>query len=136
MSLNELGLSQVQGGNDSSKRKKEPKLIIPKHEDMPQEDEKKAPVPYAELKFFQHPGSAHNSFHGGNVDRKTDGSRNKNLYNTFKDRLDEVQTLRVLCKSIKGFIKRNKATLLTKQEQSVPHIMTMQRSLHNCRSES
>ena len=99
---------------------------------MPREDKKEAPVPYAELKFFQHPASQHNSFQY-QKESKLDGSKNHqgtSLYNTFKDRLDEVQTLRVLCKTIKEFIKRNKATLLKKQSSTEqPMIMTIQRTL-------
>ena len=50
ISLNKLGLSSA-GNNDSAGKKKD-KLEIPRHEDMPKEEKKEAPVPYAELKIF------------------------------------------------------------------------------------
>ena len=52
ISIQKLGLSSA-GNNDSTGKKKD-KLEIPRHEDMPKEEKKEAPVPYAELKIFQH----------------------------------------------------------------------------------
>ena len=81
-------------------------------------------MPYAELKFFQHAAASQHSFHG-KVENQLDGSKNKSLYNTFKERLDDVNTLRVLANTIKQFIKRNKSALLKKQRIDLPTIKTI-----------
>jgi len=59
-----------------------------------------------------------------------DGGKNHNLFKLFKERSDEVQTLRLLCRTIKTFIKRNKETLLANKNGTIPSIIKMQKSLH------
>ena len=54
----------------------------------------------------------------------------------FMERVDEVNTLRVLCKAIKQFIKRNKDALLVKHHESAPVIVEMQKNLYSLRLET
>ena len=94
----ELGLSQSM--TTSNKAKKKNKMVIPLHENLPKEDykEKEAPEEFAELKYVEMAGSVNNSMQEGN---RLDGSKNENLYKTFKDRLSQVNALRLLCRTIK-----------------------------------
>ena len=54
----------------------------------------------------------------------------------FEERVEEVNTLRVLCKTIKQFIRRNKDVLLVKHNESAPVIVEMQKNLYSLRQET
>lgn len=67
---------------------------------------------------------------------RLDGTRDENLYRLFKDRVDEVQTLRLLCKTIEAYISRNKERLLKKESKVAIHVISMQKSMTDLRRES
>ena len=104
---------------------------------MPKEEEaKQAPVPFAELKFNNGQNSANNSVHGKPSETRLGGNKNTSLSKMFMERVDEVSTLRVLCKTIKQFIKRNRDALLVKHNESAPVIIEMQKNLYSLRQET
>ena len=111
------------------KSKKQKEIAeIPLHENLPAEEfvKKDDPVPYAELKFFQEVGSGSKSSYRV-LPTGFDESKNNAVYEELKKRIEETNTMRVLCGNIKQWIKKHKTQLLKKSSENEPAVIELQK---------